>query len=108
MPTPRHIQMRGEFQGVESDSVNDDGQNVQDHIQSVAEDQKNDGKYHKHEIAEQGTDQLIDGSGDCRACNADRIRISLSSPLTSINIEPADDDTVDEDLYMLLPVRMKE
>ena len=43
-----------------------------------------------------------------RACNADRIRISLSSPLTSINIEPADDDTVDEDLYMLLPVRMKE
>ena len=43
-----------------------------------------------------------------RACNADRIRISLSTPLTSINIEPADDDTVDEDLFMLLPVRMKE
>ena len=43
-----------------------------------------------------------------RACNADRIRISLSSPLSSINIEPADDDTVDEDLFMLLPVRMKE
>ena len=42
-----------------------------------------------------------------RACNADRIRISLSSPLTSINIEPAD-DCADEDLFMLLPVRMKE
>jgi len=43
-----------------------------------------------------------------RACSADQVKISLSSPLTSINIEPADDDTVDEDLFMLLPVRMKE
>lgn len=43
-----------------------------------------------------------------RACNADRVKISLSSPLTSINIEPADDDTTAEDLFMLLPVRMKE
>ena len=42
-----------------------------------------------------------------RACNSDRIRISLSSPLTSINIEPAD-DCADEDLFMLLPVRMKD
>ena len=43
-----------------------------------------------------------------RACNADRIKISMSSPLTSINIEPNDDDTATEDLFMLLPVRMKE
>ena len=45
-----------------------------------------------------------------RACNADRVKISLSSPLTSINIEPDDDDrdTAIEDLFMLLPVRMKE
>lgn len=43
-----------------------------------------------------------------RACNADRVKISLSSPLTSINIEPADDDSIAEDLFMLLPVRMKE
>lgn len=43
-----------------------------------------------------------------RACNADRIKISMSSPLTSINIEPNDDDTTTEDLFMLLPVRMKE
>ena len=43
-----------------------------------------------------------------RACNADRIKISMSSPLTSINIEPDDDDTNTEDLFMLLPVRMKE
>ncbi len=43
-----------------------------------------------------------------RACSADRIKISMSSPLTSINIEPNDDDTATEDLFMLLPVRMKE
>ena len=43
-----------------------------------------------------------------RACSADRIKISMSSPLSSINIEPNDDDTVVEDLFMLLPVRMKD
>ena len=43
-----------------------------------------------------------------RACNADRVKISLSSPLTSINIEPDDDDTTADDLFMLLPVRMKD
>ncbi len=43
-----------------------------------------------------------------RACGADRVKISLSSALTSINIEPDDDDTVGTDLFMLLPVRMKD
>ena len=43
-----------------------------------------------------------------RACSADRIKISMSSPLSRINIEPADDDTNVEDLFMLLPVRMKD
>ena len=43
-----------------------------------------------------------------RACSADRVKISMSTPLSSINIEPSDDDTADEDLFMLLPVRMKE
>ena len=43
-----------------------------------------------------------------RACSADRIKLSMSSPLSSINIEPSDDDTDAEDLFMLLPVRMKD
>ena len=43
-----------------------------------------------------------------RACAADRIKLSMSSPLSSINIEPSDDDTDAEDLFMLLPVRMKD
>ena len=43
-----------------------------------------------------------------RACSADRVKLSMSSPLSSINIEPADDDNDAEDLFMLLPVRMKD
>ena len=45
-----------------------------------------------------------------RACTADRVRISMTSALTSINITPAPDCRRDgeEELFMLLPVRMKE
>ena len=45
-----------------------------------------------------------------RACQADRVKLSMSSPLSSINIEPNDEDrcAADEDLFMLLPVRMKD
>ena len=40
-----------------------------------------------------------------RACSADEIKMSLSSALTSVNIEPCDGG---EELFMLLPVRMKD
>ena len=43
-----------------------------------------------------------------RSCDGDRVRISLSSALTSINIEPSEETDGEEDLFMLLPVRMKE
>ncbi len=44
-----------------------------------------------------------------RACESETIKISLSSPLTSVNIEPAGDEEMEnEELFMLLPVRMKE
>ena len=43
-----------------------------------------------------------------RACSADRVKFSMSSALSSINIEPNDEDCTDEDLFMLLPVRMKD
>ena len=43
-----------------------------------------------------------------RACTADRVRISLSSKLMSINIEPADEDDSIKELFMLLPVRTKD
>ena len=45
-----------------------------------------------------------------RACTADRVKISLTSHLTSINVEPCDIEADDEnkELFMLLPVRIKE
>ncbi len=43
-----------------------------------------------------------------RACTADRIKISLSSKLMSINIEPADENEGIKELFMLLPVRTKD
>ena len=42
-----------------------------------------------------------------KSCSSDVVKISLSSALTSINIEPAEDEKIHE-LFMLLPVRMKE
>lgn len=45
-----------------------------------------------------------------RASDATRVRLSLSSPLASMNIEPADEDRDESnsELFMLLPVRMKD
>ena len=43
-----------------------------------------------------------------RSCNTEKIKLSLSTPLTSMNIEPVDADDGIEEIYMLLPVRMKE
>ena len=43
-----------------------------------------------------------------KSCTADEVKISLSTPLTSINIEPADEAETVKELFMLLPVRMKE
>ena len=43
-----------------------------------------------------------------RACNSDVIKISMSSPLTSINIQPAEAEDGKEEIFMLLPVRMKD
>ncbi|MBE6535259.1 MAG: DNA polymerase III subunit beta [Ruminococcaceae bacterium] len=42
-----------------------------------------------------------------RGCRSERIKISMSSPLMSINVEPCDDESGSE-LFMLLPVRTRE
>ena len=42
-----------------------------------------------------------------RACEGDVVRISLSTPLSSINIQPVEEEAA-ESLYMLLPVRTKD
>ena len=42
-----------------------------------------------------------------RGCRSDKIKLSMSSPLMSINVEPCDDEGGKE-LFMLLPVRTRE
>lgn len=43
-----------------------------------------------------------------RACNADRIKLSLSSHLSSLNIVPAEPKEGIDEVFMLLPVRLKD
>ncbi len=67
--------------------------------------------YDELDILHEGEDLLIAFNNrylldSVRACTADRIKISMSSALTSINIEPAYDREGIEEKFMLLPVRM--
>ena len=69
--------------------------------------------YDEVEITHEGEDMFIAFNNrylidSVRACRGERIRISLSSALTSINIEPEVNEKDCEDIFMLLPVRMKD
>ena len=64
----------------------------------------------------------IDQEGDCiliafnnrflidslRASDAEKVKISMTSALTSINVEPSEPEENVEELFMLLPVRTKD
>ena len=43
-----------------------------------------------------------------RSCDSEKLTLQLSSPLTSMNIRPAEEKEGEEEIFMLLPVRMKE
>lgn len=43
-----------------------------------------------------------------RACSCEKIRLSLSSHLSSLNIVPAEEQEGIEEVFMLLPVRLKD
>jgi len=69
--------------------------------------------YDEVTIEHEGEDILIGFNNrflmnNVRACSGERIRLSLSSPLTSMNIEPEEKPEGGEELFMLLPIRMKE
>ncbi len=67
--------------------------------------------YDEIETEHEGEDLLIAFNNrylmdSVRACTADEITISMSSPLTSINIEPSNEMEGIEEKFMLLPVKM--
>ncbi len=69
--------------------------------------------YDEVEIEQEGDNLLIAFNNrflidSLRASDAETVRLSMTSALTSINIEPAEKEEGKEELFMLLPVRMKE
>ena len=69
--------------------------------------------YDEINIDHEGEDLLIAFNNrylidSVRACGGEKIKISLSSSLTSINIQPCEQNEGDDEIFMLLPVRMKE
>ncbi len=69
--------------------------------------------YDEINVEQEGDDLLIAFNNrflidSLRACDSEKVRISMTSALTSINIEPAEKEEDKEELFMLLPVRMKE
>ena len=43
-----------------------------------------------------------------RSVSTEKVKLALSSPLTSMNIEPVGESETVEEIYMLLPVKMRE
>ena len=69
--------------------------------------------YDEIDIEQEGENLLIAFNNrflidSLRASDAETVKISMTSALTSINIEPAESEEGCEELFMLLPVRMKE
>ena len=86
---------------------------VQGNVMKISATSGTGSSYDEVAIGHEGDDLIIAFNNrylidSLRACSADRVKLSMSSPLSSINIEPNDDDTDVEDLFMLLPVRMKD
>ena len=69
--------------------------------------------YDEINVGHEGDDLLIAFNNrflidSVRACGADTIILSMSSPLASMNINPAEEEEGKEEIFMLLPVRMKD
>ena len=68
--------------------------------------------YDEFEIEHEGDDLSIAFNNrflidSIRACRSQNVKLSMSSPLMSINVEPCDEEEGSE-LFMLLPVRTRE
>ena len=69
--------------------------------------------YDEIEVDQEGGDLVIAFNNrflidTVRACESRRVKISMSTATTSINVEPVDADEGSDDIFMLLPVRIKE
>ena len=88
--------------------LNIEGENIQ--ISAVS---TNGSSYEEIPVVHEGEDILIAFNNrylmdSIRACDTEKVLLSLSTPLTSMNVEPVGGETDMSELYMLLPVRMKD
>ncbi len=73
----------------------------------------NGSSYDEVNIEHNGEDVLIAFNNrylmdTVRACSTEKIKISMTSALASINVEPVGENENVEEIFMLLPVRMRE
>lgn len=86
---------------------------INGHLMAISANSAIGSTYDEVEIEHEGEDMFIAFNNrylidSVRACRSERIVISLSSALTSINIEPEENTEDSEEIFMLLPVRMKD
>lgn len=86
---------------------------INGHIMAISANSAIGSTYDEVEIEHDGEDMFIAFNNrylidSVRACRSERIVMSLSSALTSINIKPEENAEGCEDIFMLLPVRMKD
>ena len=86
---------------------------INGHIMAISANSSIGSTYDEVEVIHEGGDMFIAFNNrflidSVRACRSDRMVMSLSSSLTSINIEPETNEEGGEDIFMLLPVRMKD
>ena len=86
---------------------------INGHLMAISANSAIGSTYDEVEIEHEGEDMFIAFNNrylidSVRACRSERIVMSLSSALTSINIEPEENTEDSEEIFMLLPVRMKD
>ena len=69
--------------------------------------------YDEIDVKQEGDDLLIAFNNrflidTVRACESETLKLSMSTATTSINIEPIEAEEGSDDIFMLLPVRIKE
>ena len=87
--------------------------NVTNEYLEVSANSTNGSSYDEVKIDHTGEDVVIAFNNrylmdSIRSCDTEKVRFSISSPLTGMNIEPVGEDEGVEELYMLQPIRMKD
>ena len=87
--------------------------NFNGNVMSVTSNSANGNIYEEIECTHTGDDISIGFNcrfliDTMRSINTETVRISLSSPFTSAVFEPVDDDAIDNYIYMVLPLKIKE